>query len=416
MKTMSRAAVLALGWLLVGSGLPFGGVPDGAAQTVAAAPSEDRNLDRAIAAQRQRVSEQARPADRASALNDLANLLELRGDVDGAFEQYRAAIAADGTLAPAHYNLALLAYTTGDRELASDHLETAVELDPRNAWAHYQLGRIADDAGDADAAVEHYVHALSLDTRLAFADVNPHFTVNRHATEVLLKADRSRIEALPPRTYSEPGRISGLLLPRIEQAAEAADEDVAVEAASAPAEPDEDQDRPRRASRTAGREDARAEDVGRATQSPGSRPAPSAGGRASRGPLDSLPPLEVHRTEWETADTAGTDAGIASPEEESGDRRPRERPRVFTRENLRTRTLGTGKMIGGPSVGAASSPSRPVGGSGGGIQPGTPVGPGGRQPTAPAAGTFRGSGGRFEPSARSSAQLETTIRRAVPAP
>ncbi len=404
MKTMSRATVLTLVWLIVGPGLPVGGVPAGTAQTVEPAPAEVQNLDRAIAAQRKRVDEQTRSADRASALNDLANLLELRGDVEGAFEHYFAAIAEDGAWAPAHYNLALLAYTTGDRELASTHLEAAVELDPGNAWAHYQLGRTADDAGDAEAAVKHYVHALSLDTRLAFTDVNPHFAVNRYATEVLLKADRSRLEALPPRTYSEPGRISGLLLPTMGQEAAAVDAGGGAEATETP-EPD--RDLPRRASRVPGREGASVDSVRGVIQSPDSLPADD---QAADRVFDRGAAVE---TDWETADTA---RAVAGPEPESENARAEERPRVFTRENLRTRTLGGGRMVGGTPVGGAPSQASPAGGSRGGIQPGTPVGPGGRRSTSPAAGTFRG-GGRFQPSARSSAQLETTIRRlAVPAP
>ncbi len=74
-------------------------------------------------------------------------------------------------------------------------------------------------------------------------------------------------------------------------------------------------------------------------------------------------------------------------------------------------------MVTGARPGGAPAQAIPLGGSRGGVQLGTPVGPGGRQSTPPAAGTFRGSGGRFQPSARSSAQLETTIRRhPVPAP
>lgn len=407
-KTMSRATVLTLAWLMVGPGLPVGGAPEGAAQTVESAPAEVQNLDRAIAAQRKRVSEQTNPANRASALNDLANLLELSGDAEGAFEQYLAAIAEDGAWAPAHYNLALLAYTTGDGELASKHLETAIELDPGNAWAHYQLGRIADDAGDAQAAVDHYVHALSLDTRLAFTDVNPHFAVNRYATEVLLKADRSRVEALPPRTYSEPGRISGLLLPTIEEEAAAADAGDAVEAAEATETPEPDRELPRRASRVRGREGASADSVRRVIQSPGSLPA---GDQAVDRTFDRGAAVV---TEWETA---GRGRAAAGTEPGSENARAGERPRVFTRENLRTRTLGGGRMVVGSPVGGAPSQVSPAGGSRGGVQLGTPVGPGGRQSTPPAAGTFRGSGGRFQPSARSSAQLKTAIRRlALPAP
>ena len=408
MKTMSRATVLTLVWLMVGPGVPVGGAPEGAAQTVEPAP-EVQNLDRAIAAQRKRVDEQTTSADRASALNDLANLLELRGDVEGALGHYLAAIAEDGAWAPAHYNLALLAYTSGDSELASVHMETAIELDPGNAWAHYQLGRIADDAGDAEAAVEHYVQALSLDSRLAFTDVNPHFAVNRYATEVLLKADRSRVEALPPRSYSEPGRISGLLLPRMEEEATAADGGGAAQAAKATEapEPDADRDLPRRASRVSGHEGESAGNVRRVIQSPGSLPA------GDQGVDRTFDRGAAGEPEWETADTERAAAG---PEPEPENARSGERPRVFTRENLRTRTLGGGRMVVGNPVGGAPSQVGPAGGSRGGVQLGTPIGPGGRQSTPPAAGTFRG-GSRFQPSARSSAQLETTIRRlALPAP
>lgn len=416
MKTMSRAMVLALVWLMFGPGLPVGGVPEGAAQTVEPATAEVRNLDRAIEAQRKVVDGQTGSADRASALNDLANLLELRGDVEGAFEHYLAAIAEDGAWAPAHYNLALLAYTTGDSELASAHLETAVELDPGNAWAHYQLGRIADDAGDVGAAVDHYVHALSLDTRLAFTDVNPHFAVNRYATEVLLKADRSRVEALPPRTYSQPGRISSLLLPRVEQeqGAVAGDAGGAVEAA-APETSEPDGDLPRRASRSPRGEGASADGVRRVIQSPGSLPAPATGDRSLNRPLDRAVPLQALETEWDTGDAKPENA-VSERESDAG--RAGERPRVFTREHLRTRTLGAAPMVTGAGAGGAPAQGSPLGGSRGGVQLGTPVGPGGRQSAPPpAAGTFRGSGGRFQPSARSSAQLETTIRRhAVPAP
>ncbi|MCY3590825.1 MAG: tetratricopeptide repeat protein [Acidobacteria bacterium] len=413
MKTMSRATVLTLVWLMVGPGLPVGGVPEGAAQTVESAPAEVQNLDRAIAAQRKLVSEQTGSADRASALNDLANLLELRGDVEGAFEHYLAAIAADGGWAPAHYNLALLAYTTGDSELASTHLETAIELDPENAWAHYQLGRIADDAGDAEAAVDHYVQALSLDTRLAFTDVNPHFAVNQYATEVLLKADRSRVGDLPPRTYSEPARISSLLLPTMEEeaaAAEAGGAADAVEAAEATDTPEADPDLPRRASGVREPEGASAGGVRRVIQSPGSLPA---GDQPADRTFNRAASVETVEREWATADSG---RAAAAPERQSDDAGAAERPRVFTRQNLRSRTLGSGRMV--PGIPYGTVPEHMLNQDPRGrVRSGTAVGPGGRQSAPPAAGTFRGDGGRFQPSTRSSAQLETTIRRqALPAP
>ncbi len=395
--TLSRAKPLALCLLLLGTAAPFGGDAGLVAQVAGTSASPDPVLERAITEQRELVESQSDPGARATALNDLANLLELRGDIAAAFENYLAAIAADGTLAAAHYNLALLAYATGDSGLASSHLETAIELEPGNAWAHYQLGRIVDDAGEAGKAVEHYTRAVSLDSRLAFGDVNPHFLVNRHATEILLRADRTSVRALPPRTYSEPRRISGLLLPaRVEETAPrreavAESQDVS-ENDGAKAEQGEvvksvtvDRDRLRQVNRS---------------------PVPA-------GPDgNAFPEPTVRSIPLEAPVTASVRDEPAAP---AADRRSPREPRVFTRDDLRTRTLGTGGVTAVP---AGRPPSTsPASGSRGAIQVGTPVGPGGRQPVAaPAPGTFGGSsGGRFEPSSRSSAQLDVTIRR-FPAP
>ncbi len=395
-RTLSRALVLAPCLLLLGAAAPFGVDAAVAAQVADAAANADPNLERAIAEQRKLVESQSRPADRATALNDLANLLELRGDVAAAFESYRAAIAVDGTWAPAHYNLALLAYTTGDTELASSHLREAIELEPGNAWAHYQLGRIADDSGEAEKAVQHYVRAVSLDSHLAFGDVNPHFAVNRYATEILLRADRTRAKALPPRAYSQPGRISGLLVPaRLEQAAprldeiaeSQEDEPAKVEQGEAVKSVEVDPDRLRRVNRSSVPAGADADLFGTPTN---------------------------RSVTYETPPTASVPDEPAEP---AVDRRTEREPRVFTRDDLRRRTLA-GSVAGVPA-GRPQPSSSPASGRRGAIQVGTPVGRGGRQPEpGPSPGTFGGPrGGRFEPTFRSSAQLETRVRRvAVPAP
>lgn len=394
-NTLSRAKALVPCLLLLGGVALYAALLSDEsaleAQIGASVAKADPDLERAIEEQRRLVASQSRPAARATALNDLANLLELRGDVAAALESYRAAIAADGTWAPAHYNLALLAYTTGDMELASSHLATAIELAPENAWAHYQLGRIADDAGATEKAVRHYVRAVSLDSRLAFDDVNPHFAVNRHATEILLRADRTNVRALPPRTYSEPGRISGLLLPvRAAQAPEAA-ADESTEAAEVTETTESDHSGRDRVHRyrvpaAAGTEEFES-----------SVPAPS--------------PLPVSSPEDERASIP---ADLPRAVETAAEREPR----VFTRNDLRSRTLGSGGVTSVP-VGTPAPSASPASGRRGGIQVGTPVGPGGRQPEPlPSPTTLGGSsGGRFQPTFRSSAQLETTIRRLpVPAP
>lgn len=429
-NTLSRAKASALCFLLLGAAASFGGGSGLAAQVASAAVRPDPILERAIAAQRKLVEGQDSSSARATALNDLANLLDLQGDVAAAFENYRAAILADASLASAHYNLALLAYTTGDSELASNHLETAVELEPEHAWAHYQLGRIADDAGEAEKAVEHYARALSLDARLAFGDVNPHFAVNRYATEILLRADRTRVRALPPRTYSEPRRISALLLPALEEEAEAQREEVAETreasdddaAGAAQGEAAKsvtaDRDRPRQVDRSAlptGSDD----NVGHEPAYPSDELAAPVTASlqdtlrdtAQDALEDTLEDTAQYALEDILDDTA-QDVPAGSETDRLAGRDPGE-PRVFTRDDLRSRTLG-----GVAAVPQQQRPSAsPASGRRRAIQGGTPVGPGGRQPaTDPATDAFGGSdGGAFNPSYRSSAQLDVTIRR-FPAP
>lgn len=397
-NTLSRAKALVPCLLLLGGAALYAALHSGdsalEAQIGGAVAKADPNLERAIAEQRRLVESQNRPAARATALNDLANLLELRGDVAAALESYRAAIAADGTWAPAHYNLALLAYTTGDIELAASHLATAVELAPENAWAHYQLGRIADDAGETGKAVRHYVRAVSLDSRLAFDDVNPHFAVNRYATEILLRADRTNVRALPPRTYSEPGRISGLLIP----APSSQDPESAADEATEAAEVTETTESVRGGSDRVSRARVPAAAEGEETEGlEPSAPAPSALPASS---------LENERASFRASSPGAADTGAERA------------PRVFTRDDLRSRTLAAGGATRVP-VGAPAPSASPASGRRGRIQVGTPVGPDGRQPEPlPSPGTpSDSSGGRFEPTSRSSAQLETTIRRLpVPAP
>ncbi len=381
-RTLSRATVLAPCLLLLGAAAPFGVDAAIGAQVAGAAAHADPNLERAIAEQRKVVARQNRPGDRATALNDLANLLELRGDVAAAFEHYRAAIDADGTWAPAHYNLALLAYTTGDPELASNHLQTAIELAPGNAWAHYLLGRTADDSGEAEKAVQHYVRAVSLDSHLAFGDVNPHFAVNRYATEILLRADRARSEALPPRTYSEPGRISGLLVPSAPDAESAADRETEETEVTDTTE-------------TAESDHRRADSVSRSRLPAGTE---TAGFEASTAAPASLPGSS------EDDERANVPADLAR----RADNAAEQGSRVFTRDDLRHRTVAAGGVARVPA-GTPPPSSSPASGRRGAIQVGTPVGPRGRQPGPGPVG------GRFEPTSRSSAQLDVTIRR-IPAP
>ncbi len=104
--------------------------------------------------------------------NNFGNLLMQRGDVDGAFAHYAAAVAANPRYAEAHDNLGV-AYTRKDSLAAAvAHYRLALESDPRHASAHVNWGVALSRQGDVEDAIAHYRAALAIDPSLADAHVN----------------------------------------------------------------------------------------------------------------------------------------------------------------------------------------------------------------------------------------------------
>ncbi len=174
-----------------------------------AAPPE--NLDTALASQRQHVEEHP---DDAGALNDLANLLLLAGDHEGAEAAYAQALANQPEHPQARFNLALLLHDRGRPRQAIRELRTLVKHHPDHAWAQYQLGALYADRGHRGRALERYVKAFRLDPRLSDPVFNQHILSNPLATAAMLRAFSELSNAgSVPRLYADPGRITALLLP-----------------------------------------------------------------------------------------------------------------------------------------------------------------------------------------------------------
>jgi hypothetical protein len=177
---------------------------------VGAAPAP-KNLERALAAQRQLAAE--RPND-GSVLNDLGNLLALAGDTRGAAEAYGKAIALSPEDPAPHFNYGLLLVESGKRYAAWRQFRATVKLEPRHAWAWYQLGSLYESFKLESRARRAFARAFALDHRLADARYNPAVLDNPQATPAMLMAWRAGGSASTsaPRGYAEGSRIAGLLI------------------------------------------------------------------------------------------------------------------------------------------------------------------------------------------------------------
>jgi tetratricopeptide (TPR) repeat protein len=86
----------------------------------------------------------------------------LDGDTDGADQSAREAIARDGGLAEAHYQLGLVLARREDWRGASEAFDRASELNPGMAYAHYYGGLMHYRAGRPDRMANHFESVLRL--------------------------------------------------------------------------------------------------------------------------------------------------------------------------------------------------------------------------------------------------------------
>ena len=175
----------------------------------APAPAAPQNLPEAIAEHRRLAAESPTPG----VLNDLANLLVLKGQREEAESIYRRVLSTDAGNSEAQFNLGLLLQSRGETDEAEQLFLAVLARQPRHQWALYQLGAIHESRGERREALGSYAQALALDPELFFADVNPQVVTNRLLTESVLAAARLRGGArLAPMQYSRPREITKMLL------------------------------------------------------------------------------------------------------------------------------------------------------------------------------------------------------------
>jgi serine/threonine protein kinase/tetratricopeptide (TPR) repeat protein len=85
--------------------------------------------------------------ERAAGHNDLGDVLQAKGNLEGAIRCYRTAIDLDPKYPWAHQNLGLALHAKGDLEGAIRCYRTAIDLDPKDAEAHCNLGLALQASG-----------------------------------------------------------------------------------------------------------------------------------------------------------------------------------------------------------------------------------------------------------------------------
>jgi tetratricopeptide (TPR) repeat protein len=90
---------------------------------------------------------------------------EKAGDVRGAMELYRKAVALNPDNADAHAFLGGLLTDQGQLQEAQRHLERALQLDSNHSVAHYNLGNALAKERRHEQAIESYERAIKLDPK-----------------------------------------------------------------------------------------------------------------------------------------------------------------------------------------------------------------------------------------------------------
>ena len=84
------------------------------------------------------------------------------GNKDGAVDAARAAVAADGSLAAAQYQLGLALEARGENPPAADAFAKAAEANPQMAYAHYNAGMNYYKAKRIDRMAVYFENFLKL--------------------------------------------------------------------------------------------------------------------------------------------------------------------------------------------------------------------------------------------------------------
>src|SRR5215472_6756578 len=90
-------------------------------------------------------------------------LLFRQGNVDGAMQQFRMAVAENPRDVRARNNLGVLLEKSGDSHGAIEQYKAALKAEPNNKVTHRLLARALAQSGDIDGAIDQYEYTVKLD-------------------------------------------------------------------------------------------------------------------------------------------------------------------------------------------------------------------------------------------------------------
>lgn len=99
----------------------------------------------------------------AVSLNISADKLYQYGEIDGAVEEFKRALAVDSENVNVHNSLGVCYGVQGNLAEAIDAFETAIRLDPKDVMATYNLGLAHFKQGDRERALDQFLKAHDLD-------------------------------------------------------------------------------------------------------------------------------------------------------------------------------------------------------------------------------------------------------------
>ena len=99
----------------------------------------------------------------AVSLNISADKLYQYGDIEGAIEEFKKALAVDSKNVNVHNSLGVCHGVKGDFDLAIDAFETAIHLDPEDVMATFNLGLAHFKEGDKEKALDLFLSAHRID-------------------------------------------------------------------------------------------------------------------------------------------------------------------------------------------------------------------------------------------------------------
>jgi tetratricopeptide (TPR) repeat protein len=99
----------------------------------------------------------------AVSLNISADKLYQYGDIDGAIEEFKKALAVDPEDVNVHNSLGVCYGVQGESDLAIEAFETAIRLDPTDVMATFNLGLAHIKQGDQEKALKLFLKAFELD-------------------------------------------------------------------------------------------------------------------------------------------------------------------------------------------------------------------------------------------------------------